>query len=61
MHHEQVGGAIGSDASVTVRSSVITGNVAQQGGAVAGDTVIVDNTTVSDNMALVEGGGLFAR
>lgn len=56
-----MGGAISSEGQVTVRSSVLTGNVAQQGGAVAGDTVMVDNTTASDNVASVEGGGLFAR
>lgn len=57
----QMGGAISSDAQVTVRSSVLTGNAAKQGGAVAGQMVMVDNTTASDNVAYGEGGGLFAR
>lgn len=61
MHYGQNGGAIFSKSRVTVRSSVMTGNVARQGGAVAGDTVVVYNTTASDNVASKDGGGLWAR
>ncbi len=59
---EQSGGgiAVGSEASVTVSGSVITGNAAYSGGGVAvfGGAALIEGSTISDSKAVTRGGGI---
>lgn len=54
-----VGGALSVfSGGATVRGSLFTGNTAQVGGAIAGTVTLVENSTICNNSAINEGGGL---
>ena len=64
------GGAVQSDsqpvASLTIRNSVISGNASPVagsgfGGAISGNGVTVENSTISGNVASLFGGGIYAN
>jgi CSLREA domain-containing protein len=60
------GGAILNNENLTIRDSVITGNSARGGAGTGGaiwhfnGTLTIERTTISDNVASVIGGGVFA-
>jgi predicted outer membrane repeat protein len=56
----QSGGAVNSDATVTLTNSTVTGNSAGlHGGGISADTATLTNSTVSGNSAAFGGGGLW--